>query len=859
MGDRGSARTSRALPLASFLLVALGLVTAVVLLDRSARQDARRRVARELEAVGALKVAVIGAWTDGQLRNAGLAAGYPSVGRAVAGLGQGPMEPQLRGHVQEILENLGGHYGYLRVSLLAPDGRPLLEWIRPGEPDEPFGPSLARAAAASPAGRATELAAQAGRDRPILQAAIAVRGLGGQTAVLAVRAPMEEIFDAAIQAWPIPRTSATSGLVQPVPDGALIFSSAGAHAAEGRAIRVPRSAARLPAAMAAAGRLGLVEGVDALGHAVLASIRPVGEGEWRLVTKIDIAEIDAAGRRSLWIIAGLASLLLVAGSVILGLWWRGDRARTRAEAELRESRNLFRLALAGTHFLWDWDLDAGRLTFERVWGPGTGRRSDGVTGDVDALLVRLVHPDDLAEVRARVEAHLRGETEVLELEYRTLVGVRAEPRWVLVRGRGSRRGPDGRAHRVTGVVSDVTARRRLAAQLERSERLASLGTLAAGVAHEINNPLSYVLANLEFAVPRLAAAGVEPGVREALADAEDGAARVRDVVRGLRAFSRPPAGPRLPVDVGEEIEAAVRLASNEIRHRARLEMRIGRTPRVAAASHELGQVFLNLLVNAAQAIPEGHAAENCITVEAGTDGNGWARVEVRDTGSGMPPEVQRRVFEPFFTTKTRGVGTGLGLAIAHGIVTGAGGRIEVESAVGKGSALRVLLPPAPPEEEAAAPGGPAPGPSGSGRAVEARETAGTGGERLRLLVVDDDPMVAKVVARMLGAEHEVATTGAAEEALRWIEAGERYDAIFCDVMMPQLSGPELHQRLAARQPDLARRVVFITGGAFTETAAAFLAGLANPCVQKPFHVTQLRAALEKVLGGPRPPVAAGPA
>ncbi len=828
-------RTNRRLPVAAFAVVAVGLVAAVLLLDRSARRDARRRTAAELDAVGAMKAAVIGGWSRERLADAQLAASYPTVMRAAAAVRDGRIDPALGPHIHELLGNLADHYAYERVDLLDLDGRVLADWTRPGFEAAPFPPELARRAVAAPGGGAVELTSRPGRDRPTLEAAAPVRSGGRPAAVVAVRASLESIFDEAIQSWPIPSTTANSGLVNPLPGGDAILYVNGGIFPGLRHLRVRRSSANIPAAMAAAGRLGLVEGVDNRGHPVLAIIRPVPGSPWRLVTKMDLAEVYGGARRSLLATVALAAVILAAGGVMLGFWWRADAARTRSEAQLRESRELFRLALAGTHFLWDWDADAGRLTFERALPAGTSRTFEVVEGGFETLLERLVHPDDRAEVRQRLEAHLRGESEVFEVEYRTLIAPlkgTGEPRWLLARGRGSRPAPDGRPRRLTGVVSDVTARRNLRAQLEHSERLASLGTLAAGVAHEINNPLSYVLANLEFAAPRLTAAGVEPSVLEALAEAEDGATRVRDVVRGLRAFSRPGTGPRGPVDVGAEIEAAVRLARNEIRHRARLDLKVGPLPRVVSADHALGQVFLNLLVNAAQAIPDGHAKDNVITVEARTDEAGWARIEVRDTGSGMTPEVLKRVFEPFFTTKRRGAGTGLGLAIAQGIVATAGGRIEVESEIGKGSTLRVLIPPAP---EAA----PAERPQEAAEAVRPR--------KLRVLVVDDDPMVARVIARSVGAEHEVVVTNAAAEALARIEAGETFDAVLCDVMMPQMTGVELHQRVAATRPELARRMIFITGGAFTEATSGVLSGLANPLVSKPFQTGQLKAALEKVV------------
>jgi two-component system NtrC family sensor kinase len=413
---------------------------------------------------------------------------------------------------------------------------------------------------------------------------------------------------------------------------------------------------------------------------------------------------------------------------------------------------------------------------------------------------------------------------------------------------------------------------RLRAQLERSERMASLGTLAAGVAHEINNPLAYVLANLDE-LAREIPAGV-PGrsdLADAAIEARDGARRVRDVVRGLKAFSRSGSDPS-PVDVGEELAAAVRIARNEIRHRARLEVDIGPMPHVASGDRELGQVFLNLLVNAAQAIPDGAPAEHAVAVVGATDESGWARVEFRDTGVGIPARLLPRIFEPFFTTKPVGVGTGLGLAVAHGIVSAAGGRIEVESEEGRGSTFRVLLPPAEEVEEAgdepaeaparggataasalaASPSAPSGSPGSAPPSAEPPAAASppaapspVAAHRPRVLVVDDDPLVARTVARALQPSHDVVTTHSAADALERLERREPYDALVCDLMMPEMTGMELYERAAAVDPALPRRFVFVTGGAFTERARDFVDRTPNACLEKPFEAARLREAVRR--------------
>jgi signal transduction histidine kinase len=227
-----------------------------------------------------------------------------------------------------------------------------------------------------------------------------------------------------------------------------------------------------------------------------------------------------------------------------------------------------------------------------------------------------------------------------------------------------------------------------------ADRMASVGTLAAGVAHEINNPLAFILANLEFAIGELGDAGASAEVSPALTEARAGPLRVREIVRDLRAFSRAEPGGSEVVDPRSVLQSAIGLAQNEIRHRARLDVDAGEIPLVVASERRLGQVLVNLLINAAQAIPEGRAAENVVCATTGTAPDGRARIEISDTGSGIAPELLGQIFDPFFTTKPVGVGTGLGLSICHGIVAALGGEIQVESAAGKGSTFRVLLPPA---------------------------------------------------------------------------------------------------------------------------------------------------------------------
>jgi two-component system cell cycle sensor histidine kinase/response regulator CckA len=377
-------------------------------------------------------------------------------------------------------------------------------------------------------------------------------------------------------------------------------------------------------------------------------------------------------------------------------------------------------------------------------------------------------------------------------------------------------------------------------QLVLADRLVSVGTLAAGAAHEINNPLTYVIANLEFAARLVglpvptdinAAAESRARLRRALAHAREGADRVRQIVKNLRTFSRGDEDRRGPVLVEDVIESSIDMAWNEIRHRARLVREFGPVPAVIANEARLGQVFLNLLMNAAQAIPEGHVAEHRVRVVTREQGDRVV-VEIIDTGAGIAPDVRERIFDPFFTTKPVGEGIGLGLSICHGIVANLGGEIQVESAPGRGSTFRVLLPA-----------------SNRVRVDDPSRPPRTllPPRRARVLLVDDEANLRTSLGQILGAEHEVREAASGAEVLELLRGGERYDVLLCDLMMPEMSGIDLFDAIERLDDAQARRVIFLTGGAFTPRAQEFMARVPNPRLEKPFDIDELLHMIRKVV------------
>ncbi|MBN1654221.1 MAG: response regulator [Deltaproteobacteria bacterium] len=388
------------------------------------------------------------------------------------------------------------------------------------------------------------------------------------------------------------------------------------------------------------------------------------------------------------------------------------------------------------------------------------------------------------------------------------------------------------------LARDLTERKKLENQLIHADRMVSVGTLAAGIAHEINNPLTYVRTNLTLISEELHSLNKElsPGrldeLLELLAQTQDGTERVRLIVRDLKSFSRAEDDDTTlrPVDLHRVLESSISMAWNEIRHRAQLEKQFSGVTLVKGNVAKLGQVFLNLLVNAAQALPIGSALQNRITVRTYRNDSSKVVVEIEDTGSGIPEEIVKRIFDPFFTTKPVGVGTGLGLSICHSIVTGLGGEITVDSKSGVGTTMRVILEPAVPVsvKPDSIPALPSKGPK-------------TG---LRILIVDDEPGVARSLRRALR-DHDVTISLSGREAIEQLKTDPPFDLIFCDLMMPDISGMDLYGTAAQRTPGLEKRMIFMTGGAFTQQARNFLESIPNKWLEKPFEIRQVQELVKK--------------
>jgi len=404
---------------------------------------------------------------------------------------------------------------------------------------------------------------------------------------------------------------------------------------------------------------------------------------------------------------------------------------------------------------------------------------------------------------------------------------------------------DGKRN-VLVIMRDITQQNQMERQATLNDKLATVGTLAAGVAHEINNPLTYVLANLTFLQEQFndidrhmemkgsmddTCKGVFKEMRSELADIAKGGDKIRDIVKGLKAFVRSNDDELEKVDLNQAVESAINMSFHIIKQKARVEKNFAvDLPHLLANSGKLQQVFINLLINAAQSMEGNNPEKNKISIRTGRY-DGIVFVEFKDTGVGIPEKVLPRIFDPFFTTKPTGVGTGLGLSVCNEILNHYGGSIEVQSAVGKGSTFTVKLPREHGPEEAV-----------NNPALPAEVKPG------RILIVDDEPGNLDVLCKILKKCGLVISALSGLDAMGILEREKgEFEAILSDINMPDMDGMGLYKNVALKFPGLEKRIVFITGGIFSDDIKDFLKSIPNICLEKPFRIEEIRETVSRIM------------
>jgi PAS domain S-box-containing protein len=405
---------------------------------------------------------------------------------------------------------------------------------------------------------------------------------------------------------------------------------------------------------------------------------------------------------------------------------------------------------------------------------------------------------------------------------------------------------DGRVRGFCVLVTDVTrlkqaeeALLRVERQLQDSERLAALGGLAAGIAHEINNPLAVVVANVELAQRELEASWpLQRALSEMLGDAHAAAKHIGQLMEAVALLARSDSTQPELVDVNEMLNRSIDFASTSLRYRARLTRDFADVGSVWGSAAQLVQIFVNLINNAAHSCTSAQPGE--IRVSSRLDG-ATVTIEIADNGCGLPSEVRARVMNPFFTA-TDEDGVVLGLSISAAIVKGVGGDISVADRENGDNVFRVTFPAAEQEKARSDPAVVAAG--GDVRPVGLRP-------RPRVLVIDDEPAVAKTLARMLAKSCEVVVCTHSPRALQLLLGDDEppFALIFCDLMMPELGGEALYYRVASARPDVAQRFVLMTGGAFTPDGRRFMQGAPVPMLDKPFDLKRLSEILAPYVSG----------
>ena len=398
------------------------------------------------------------------------------------------------------------------------------------------------------------------------------------------------------------------------------------------------------------------------------------------------------------------------------------------------------------------------------------------------------------------------------------------------------------------VLNDVTERNNLRTHVFLNEKLATVGTMAAGIVHEINNPIAWMLGNLNFLQEDLRNLHTRTNndivgseLKQKLQEFDDiilesiqGTEKIRKVAKNLKAFARVDDENSLtPVDVHDVLSTAIKMASPEYKYHARLEIDFANDiPLMLMNVGKLYQVFINLIINASQAFKDDDLQKNKIRVLTRKEGE-RLRIDFNDSGSGISPDIAEKIFDPFFTTKPAGVGTGLGLPICKDIISSMGGEIKVNSLQGKGTTFSVYLPLKPVNK---------PGMASTPKKTHIKMA------HARILVINDEPTLLKTIERVLGKDHDVTAVVGGEAGINILsQQAESFDLIICDVYMADKTGMEVYQYLAANKPGFEERMIFLTNSIDISKRKELLGKIPNMFLEKPFTTDELLRIIQEAM------------
>lgn len=811
-----------------------------------ARQELKEQH-RVIAGIGALNHKQIMAWREDRLASVQRMVRGPLFRWRTEDFLRNLHSEKAKGDLQQVLQVSKMGRRYTTAFLVSLEGRVLLGSDPIPEPLDPATRQLITRVQEGPEVGFSDFFTDA-RGTTLIDVAALVRGAQDQPlAVALLRIDAESSLFTLFKQWPIPTKTAEAALVYRQGNEAYVPHPLRHTPSNTPYWHQPLSETQFPAVKAVLGARGLYECVDYRGRAVIADLQPIPDSPWFLVTKLDLDEALAQVRVESVLIGIITLTLILLAAAGMAFHYRrresetfralfeqeqslraSEQARSLQERALEQSEQRFRDLVGSTDGI-VWEADAATYEFTYV-SPNAERL---LGHPMEAWLrpgfwIDHLHPED-REQAIRARAVCTGRLEDHDSEHRFLA---KDGRAIWLREIVHVVVEDGRPRWLRGLMVDITAQKQaleerlhLQAQLQQSQKMESLGSLAGGVAHDMNNVLGAILG---LASANLTTHPAGSPTHRAFETITKAANRGAQMVQRLLAFARQSPSEAVALDVNAILREETHLLERTTL--AQVDLRLDLAPDlkpIVGDPSALAHAFMNLCVNAVDAMPTG----GTLTLRTRNVDPDRIEVEVEDTGSGMPSEVLTRALDPFFTTKPQGKGTGLGLSMAYTTVTAHQGTLDIQSEPNVGTRIRLRFP--------ASGSGPVPGDS---KQVPTLETAPKG---LRVLLVDDDELIQQTVLHLLEAlGHDPRLAPSGEAALRLLEGGYRPEVIILDMNMPGLGGRGTLPRVREHCPEVP--VILATGRADQLDPEFLQSDPHLTLLPKPFSMSALGAHLARL-------------